>query len=131
MRTYNGKVETSLWHCTIGICEGCHYYGYDRGEACMKQLIKEAYQAHLSDERALENQLKKIKEINAENERLRTRNDELNTLNKTATIEAIKGFAERLKEKAFKPLGTWFNEKVVTENCIDNLVKEMAGDNNG
>ena len=44
---------------------------------------------------------------------------------------AIKEFAERLKKKAFKPLGTWFNEKVVTENCIDNLVKEMEGDNNG
>ena len=40
--------------------------------------------------------------------------------------EAIKEFAERLKKKAFKPLGTWFNEKVVTENCIDSLVKEMT-----
>ena len=66
MRTYNGKVETSLWHCTIGICTGCHYYGCRRGEACMKQLIKDAYQAHLSDERDLDNQLRKIKEQKVE-----------------------------------------------------------------
>lgn len=46
----------------------------------------------------------------------------------TAKSEAIKEFAERLKSKVFTPLGTWFTEKVVTENSINNLVKEMTGD---
>ena len=90
----------------------------------MKQLIKEAYQAHLSDERALENQLRKIKEIKAEVERLRTRNDELNTLNKTAAIEAIKEFAERVKNECERG---WLE---IRESDFDNLVKEMVGENN-
>ena len=131
MRTYNGKVETSLWHCSIGICEGCHYYGYDRGEACMKQLIKEAYQAHLSDERALENQLRKIKEIKAEIERLKIRNKTLSAITRNydwkfakVKSEAIKEFAERVKNECESG---WLE---IRESDFDNLVKEMAGDNN-
>lgn len=43
--------------------------------------------------------------------------------------EAIKEFAERLKEKA---TSTFYEEhKYVDTEDIDNLVKEMAGDNNG
>lgn len=60
----------------------------------------------------------------AEVERLKTRNDELNALNKTASIEAIREFAERLKEKL-----QWdveFDNKLVFESDIDNLVKEMT-----
>ena len=95
MRTYNGKVETSLWHCSIGICKGCHYYGYDRGEYCMKQLIKEAYQAHLSDERALENQLKKIKELKAEIDELQHKNSDLEI-----ELKAMRGAANSYKAEA-------------------------------
>jgi hypothetical protein len=43
-----------------------------------------------------------------------------------AENEAIKEFADRLKKKLFKPLGTWIFEKIVTESNIDNLVKEMT-----
>ena len=105
----------------------------------MKQLIKEAYQAHLSDERALENQLRKIKEIKAEIERLKNAGDnktkELLRLNstieelhekiKTATIEAIKEFAERLKVHAYY-ISFPKEHRVVDEDDIDNLVKEMT-----
>ncbi len=42
--------------------------------------------------------------------------------------EAIKEFAEKLKDMAFMPLGTLCAEMVVTERCINNLVKEMVGD---
>jgi archaellum component FlaC len=47
---------------------------------------------------------------------------------KTAKTEAIKEFAERLKEKAMQKFD--WNEYVEVEE-IDNLVKEMVGDDNG
>ena len=64
----------------------------------------------------------------AEIARLNTRNNELNALNKTASIDAIKDFAERLKAKAprIRFMDSVFSS-VDTED-IDNLVKEMVGD---
>ena len=44
-------------------------------------------------------------------------------------IQAIKEFAERLKEKAYLNDGvTGFQDVIVEVNDIDNLVKEMVGD---
>ena len=45
----------------------------------------------------------------------------------TARAEAITEFKKRAKEKAFLPLGTWCAERVVTENDIDQIAKEMKG----
>lgn len=70
------------------------------------------------------NALDLINRQKAEIGRLQTRNDELNILNKTVAQEAIKEFAERLKSKL-----QWdceFSNKLVFENDIDNLVKEMT-----
>ena len=45
--------------------------------------------------------------------------------------EAVKEFAERLKEKSFKAIRNYGLTKDVVEVCdIDNLVKEMVGENN-
>lgn len=45
--------------------------------------------------------------------------------------EAIKEFAERLKEKSFQSFGNYGITRDVVEVCdIDNLVKEMVGDDN-
>ena len=45
--------------------------------------------------------------------------------------EAIKEFAERLKEKSFKTIRNYGLTKDVVEVCdINNLVKEMEGENN-
>ena len=63
-----------------------------------------------------------IKRQKAEIERLKIRNDELNALNKSASIEAIKEFAERLTEKAT----SYMNEGSVSVNDIDNLAKELT-----
>ena len=59
-------------------------------------------------------------EQQAEIARLKTRNNELNALNKTASIDAIKDFAERLKEYRLLTVADRLH--------IDNLVKEMVGD---
>ncbi len=47
----------------------------------------------------------------------------------TAKAEAIKEFAERLKERADKDRSVAVNGRwVATQETIDNLVKEMAGE---
>lgn len=49
----------------------------------------------------------------------------------TAKSEAVKEFVERLKEKSYKTIRNYGLTKDVVEVCdIDNLVKEMVGDNN-
>ena len=64
----------------------------------------------------------------AEIEKLKTRNDELNTLNKTTAQEAIKEFAERLKTETFLAKAKGSVEHIIWMSEIDNLVKEMVGD---
>ena len=49
----------------------------------------------------------------------------------TAKSEAYKEFAERLEEKSFQSFGNYGITRDVVEVCdIDNLVKEMVGDDN-
>lgn len=60
---------------------------------------------------------------------MKRRNDELNALNKIATQEAIKEFAERLKEVGIKVEGGKGFEGVfvmVNNLQIDNLVTELT-----
>lgn len=53
----------------------------------------------------------------------------LQTKNEIIKSEAVKEFAERLKEKSFKTIRNYGLTKDVVEVCdIDNLVKEMVGD---
>lgn len=64
----------------------------------------------------------KIAEQQAEIERLKARNDELNAMNKAASIEAIKEFAEKLKDYHKNYEGFC----VVDDDDIDDLVAEMT-----
>ena len=77
----------------------------------------------------LEDALEEIERLQIENESLRMAGNSFIMHYNNARAEAIKDFADRLKIEAFLPLGTWFSETVVTESQIDNLVKEMTGDN--
>lgn len=49
----------------------------------------------------------------------------LPTIVRRAKAEAITEFEKKAKEKAFLPLGTWCAERVITENDIDQIAKEM------
>ena len=50
-------------------------------------------------------------------------------INNFIKSEAVKEFAERLKEKSFQSFGNYGITRDVVEVCdIDNLIKEMAGD---
>ena len=114
--------------CRTGKCNGCPYHElYTAG--CVGFLMKDA--------------LDLINRQKAEIERLQTRNDELNILNKTAAQEAIKEFAERLKKHIldldFRPKTSkktvptaelktscnWILHEVVPQE-IDDLVEEMT-----
>ena len=54
-----------------------------------------------------------------------------NKLEAQIKSEAIKEFAERLEEKSFQSFGNYGITRDVVEVCdIDNLVKEMVGDDN-
>lgn len=53
--------------------------------------------------------------------------DRLDETIRTIRAEAIKEFAERVKEKAYEIKGAY---DVVEVDTIDNLVKEMVGDDN-
>lgn len=55
----------------------------------------------------------------------------LQTKNEIIKFEAIKEFAERLKEKSFQSFGNYgITRDVVEVSDIDNLVKEMESDDN-
>lgn len=92
-----------------------------------------------------EKTLRIVEEKQAEIERLKTDNAllrqdsnadsaEIRGLRRKLEIsksEAVKEFAERLKEKSFKTIRNYGLTKDVVEVCdIDNLVKEMVGENN-
>ena len=49
---------------------------------------------------------------------------------KEIKAEAYKEFVERLKEKLFDPVETWITSNVVREEDIDNLLKELVGEDN-
>ena len=67
--------------------------------------------------------LSHIKCLQYENDKLRTRNNELNALNKTASQEAIKEFAERLKE--FIP---HFDDGYTTMECVERSIKCLVAE---
>ena len=64
----------------------------------------------------------------AEIERLSEENKVLSRYEDYIKAEAIKDFAERLKKVGFYEQGTGKFIIDISENHIDNLVKEMAGD---
>ena len=84
---------------------------------------------------------KSISELTDEVERQKKAKDEsflfaANILESEKTViaetkaEAYKEFAERLKEKLWSPVETWISSDIVTEEEIDNLLKELVGEDN-
>lgn len=91
---------------TILTCGKCPYHNF--GKLCKVKRDKDALDLIKRQKAEIENKNReidilirkketlrdKISALCAEIERLKTRNDELNALNKTASIEAIKGFKD-------------------------------------
>lgn len=110
----------------ILICSECPYYDIHVPYPCADQLKWAALNL-------IDSQKAEIERLNTENmltlsERnaFRTSFYEVSKQLKTAKSEAVREFAERLKENL-----QWdveYDNKLVFESDIDNLVKEMVGD---
>jgi 7-keto-8-aminopelargonate synthetase-like enzyme len=101
----------------------CPYYNYSA--SCTQSMINDALDL-------INRKDKRIAELQAENDRLQKAIkvqdimiEQQDYKLKTAKSEAIKEFAERLKEKAYI---NNYCVYVVTNDEIDNLVKEMVGE---
>ena len=93
-------------------------------------LIKEYIVAYYDDEEIIVSDiLNLIKRQQAEIIRLKNKNSKVRNERNRARAKAIKEFAERLETRCY-PWETYghFHSLVTSEECIDNLVKEMVGD---
>ena len=70
--------------------------------------------------------------INRQKAEIERLNNHILDVTKMVKAEAVKEFAERLKTRCY-PWETYghFHSLVTSEECIDNLVKEMVGEDNG
>lgn len=91
------KIVNALEYCAgQGItseCEGCKYK-----KGCRPDLIVDALALIKRQKAKIAELQHKIVSCNAEIEKLKRRNDELNSLNKTAAIDAMEDLATRLKD---------------------------------
>lgn len=79
--------------------------------------------------RIVEEKQAEIERLKIENQAFRSAANSYKLHYNEARTEAVKEFAERLKEKSFKTIRNYGLTKDVVEVCdIDNLVKEMVGD---
>ena len=104
-----------------GICEL-------KGEIILPDDSCPKFESSADKTNSLKDGVKEIDRQQAEIERLVERIAEVS---KTIKSEAVKEFAERLKEKSYKTIRNYGLTKDVVEVCdIDNLVIEMVGENN-
>lgn len=105
-------------------CEDCYLNGQPM---CSSVLLQDAIDLHARQQAEIE-RLKKGKD-----EYAYLYDKHINTAFSHIKTEAIKEFAERLKTEYAKGM-SWFKKKesyYVDVSDIDNLVKEMVGENNG
>ena len=114
----DNEIIKALECCGDADCDNCPYSGDDLLRPCNDNLVKDT-----------------INLINRQKDEIReTRRDLLNEIYalehqlETAKSEAIKEFAERLKEKQQTFIGHDYTCKFIYLCDIDNLVKEMVGD---
>ena len=111
----DNEIIKALERTASWVCDECKFHGeMCDGDKCEKVVA--------------ENALDLIKRQKAEIERLQKNIDGLNIFTKNhitvIRLQTIKEFAERLKEKL--QWGVEFDNKLVFESDIDNLVKEMT-----
>ena len=106
----DNEIINALECCAIkNDCKGCYFDTHEAGDICAREVAKNAFNL--------------INRQQAEIERLKKYNTEVSFKHYN---DGIKEFAERLKEKL-----QWdveYDNKLVFESDIDNLLKEMVGD---
>ena len=104
-------------------CKGCYFDTHESEDICAREVVKNAFDLINRQQTEIERLQKKVDEL------AEVLSDAIKIRYKEAKSEAIKEFAERLKEKSFKTIRNYGLTKDVVEVCdIDNLVKEMVGE---
>ena len=113
----DNDIIKGLLCCTFA--EPCEDCPLEKDEMCVFTLKSNALDIINRQKAEIERLKEQFRYLDVECERLEK-------VNETAKAEAIKEFAERLKEQIYiKKDRLFYAEK------IDNLVKEMVGDDNG
>ena len=138
----DSEIVKGLECCILGDCQGC-FYGDTDQRHCKDDLMQNALdlinrqKAEIFKEKNKNSKLRNERNrLKAEVERLTAERDamhqdviaaeEYDWQCKTAKAEAHKEFADRLKENS---IATFSWNGVVLVEEIDNLLKEMVGDN--
>lgn len=119
----DAEIKKALECCVINKnCNGCPHYDFWNDKPKINECL----------ETTCENALAYINRLEAENERLKTEKDNLIKTYRECQIANLNEFAERLKEQA--EVYTDSAEDVfilaVGISKIDNLLKEMVGEDN-
>ena len=144
----DSEIVKGLECCILGDCQGC-FYGDTDQRHCKDDLMQNALdlinrqKAEIFKEKNKNSKLRNERNrLKAEVERLTAERDAMHQdviaaeeyvwQCKTAKVEAIKEFAERVEPlKKFRScMGNSVYELSVTMREIDDILKEMVGDNN-
>lgn len=119
----DNEMIKALECCTDESYENCNECPYSIDtERCERMKLLEDILDLINHQKAETERLKKEIQITKDAYTM------LQTKNEIIKSEAVKEFAERLKEKSFKTIRNYGLTKDVVEVCdIDNLVKEMVG----
>ena len=125
------SIDEAIKHCYEVADKKCDDCGKEHLQlAKWLEELKESRETINRQKAEKEAMLSHIKCLQYENDKLRTRNDELNALNKTASQEAIKEFDKRFKETATEITEVKENAfkgcYVISKANLYNLVSEMT-----
>lgn len=109
-------------------CKGCYFDTHESEDICAREVVKNAFDLINRQQTEIERLQKKVDEL------AEVLSDAIKIRYKEAKSEAIKEFAEQLKQTITNEINTYYNSNgggyYLAEDTIediDNLVKEMAG----
>lgn len=109
-------------------CKGCYFDTHESEDVCAREIVKNAFDLINRQQTEIERLQKKVDEL------AEVLSDAIKIRYKEAKSEAIKEFAEQLKQTITNEINTYYNSNgggyYLAEDTIediDNLVKEMAG----
>ena len=111
-------------------CKGCYFDTHESEDICAREVVKNAFDLINRQQTEIERLQKKVDEL------AEVLSDAIKIRYKEAKSEAIKEFAEQLKQTITNEINTYYNSNgggyYLAEDTIDDidiLVKEMTEEN--